>query len=282
MVKKWSVPRIIVFFYVFPERPPKSLRHSCIQFLRGSFQDRRVAVEGEAGGSGDFHGKNLADVAGGAFEDNNLVRAGAARESLGIVAACALAEDFDFGAEERVEFSGDMAIHNLEQILVPRVFYFLRDLSLHRGCGGVLAGRISKDKGIVERDGFAEGAGFFVVLVGLAGEADDDIAGDRHAGTGGADALGEPLEFFGGITSTHDFEDAVRAALEREVDMLDELGQARKGLDQIVAVADRMGRGETHTLDAIDRADSLEQLNEWAFSIDLGKFVASVEIHDLA
>jgi hypothetical protein len=43
-----------------------------------------------------------------------------------------------------------------------------------------------------------------------------------------------------------------------------------------------MRRGEAHTLDSIDGADGLEELNEWAFVIDLGKFVASVEIHDLA
>ena len=66
------------------------------------------------------------------------------------------------------------------------------------------------------------------------------------------------------------------------MDMLDELWQSGKSLDQVIAVANRMWRGEAHPLYAIHCADGLEQLNERAFAIDLGKFVASVEIHDLA
>ena len=91
---------------------------SCIQFLRGLFQNRWVTVERGARGADDFDGEDLADVAGGAFEYDDFVRAGAASESLGIVAACALAEDFDLGADERVEFRGDMAIHYIQQLLV--------------------------------------------------------------------------------------------------------------------------------------------------------------------
>ena len=79
-----------------------------------SFQNRRVAVERGTRGTSDFDGKDLADVAGGAFEDDDFVRAGAPGEALGIVATGTLAEDFDLCADERVEFRGDMAIHNLE------------------------------------------------------------------------------------------------------------------------------------------------------------------------
>lgn len=79
-----------------------------------SSEDRRVAVERGARGAGDFDGENLADVAGGTFENNDLVRAGAPGEALGVVATGTFAEDFDLGADERVEFRGDMAIHNLE------------------------------------------------------------------------------------------------------------------------------------------------------------------------
>jgi hypothetical protein len=76
------------------------------------FEDRRVAVERGARSAGDFDGENLADVAGGAFEDDDLVRAGAPGESLGVVATGTFAEDFDLGADEGVEFHGDMPNHN--------------------------------------------------------------------------------------------------------------------------------------------------------------------------
>lgn len=42
-------------------------------------EDRRVAVERGARGAGDFHGENLAAVAGGPLENDDLVRAGAPR-----------------------------------------------------------------------------------------------------------------------------------------------------------------------------------------------------------
>jgi len=80
--EKKSQSRVLSLFPVFPERTPESLSHSCIQFLRGSFQNRWVAVERGARGAGDFDGEDLADVAGSTLENNNLVRAGAARESL--------------------------------------------------------------------------------------------------------------------------------------------------------------------------------------------------------
>jgi hypothetical protein len=197
--------------------------------------------------------------------------------NLVVVAAGAFAEDFDLGANERVEFRGGVAVDDFEQFLIPRLLQFLGDLLPHRGGGGVLAGRVAEDEGIVERDGLAEVAGLVEILVGLAGEADDDVGGDRHARTGLADALGEFLKFPGCVATAHDFQDAVRTALERKVDVLDELGQARRRRSN--RRGSRWGAvGEAHLLDAIDRADRLEQLDERAFAIDLGKFVSAVEI----
>lgn len=106
----------------------------------GSFKDRWVAVERGARGAGDFDGENMADMAGGPFEDDNLVRAGAPGEPLGVVATGTFAEDFYLRADESVELRSDMAIHNLEQLLVAGLLKFFRDLSLHRGSGGILAG----------------------------------------------------------------------------------------------------------------------------------------------
>ena len=80
----------------------------------GSFEDRWVAVERGARGAGDSDGEDLADVAGRPFENDDLVRARAAGESLGVVATRALAEDFHLGPNERVELGGDMAVHQIQ------------------------------------------------------------------------------------------------------------------------------------------------------------------------
>ena len=140
-----------------------------------------------------------------AFENDDLVRAGAAGEAFGVVATGTFAEDLHLRAYERVEFRSDMAVHDLEQILVPRFLQLLRDLSLHRRGGRVLTGRVAEDEGVVERDRLAQVAGFLEILIGLTREAYNDVAGDRHAGTRGANALGELLEFLGRVASAHDF-----------------------------------------------------------------------------
>ena len=63
-----------------------------------------------------------------------------------------------------------------------------------------------------------------IVLLGLAGESDNDIRRDRHAGPRGTNALGELLEFLRRVAPAHDFQNAVGAALEWQMHMLYELG----------------------------------------------------------
>ena len=65
------------------------------------------------------------------------------------------------------------------------------------------------------------------------------------------------------------------------MDVRAKLRQIGEGGDQIVAVADRVRGGETHSLDAINRADGFQQLNEWGNAVVLRKFMAAVEVDDL-
>ena len=155
-----------------------------------------------------------------------------------------------------------MAVHQVEQILVAGLFHLLGNLVLHRGGGRVLAPGVAKDESVVERDGVAQSAGLLIVPLRLARESHNNIRRNRYAGTRRTDALGKFLEFFGRVAPTHDFQDAVGSALEREMNMLDEFGQAHKGFNQIIAVTNRVGGCEAHALDAIHRADGFQQLDK--------------------
>src|SRR5690606_22014367 len=80
----------------------------------------------------------------------------------------------------------------------------------------------------------------------------------------------------------HRLEDAVRAALHREMNVRAELRQISERGDEIVAIADGVGRGEADALNAIHFMDGFEKLDEGGFPIDAGKLGAAVEVHDLA
>jgi len=62
------------------------------------------------------------------------------------------------------------------------------------------------------------------------------------------------------------------------------LGKFRKSrdcVDQVVTETDRMRGRETKSLQAFDLVNGFEQLHEGGLVVDLRKFMATVEIHDL-
>ena len=80
----------------------------------------------------------------------------------------------------------------------------------------------------------------------------------------------------------HGLENPVAARLHGKVDVAGEFGQVGEGVDEVVFVADRVGRGEADALDAVDLVDGFEELDEGAFAVDFGELVAAVEVDDLA
>ena len=80
----------------------------------------------------------------------------------------------------------------------------------------------------------------------------------------------------------HGFEDAVGSRLQRQVDVLGQFGQAAEAIDEIFAETDGVRGGEAQAFQAFDFVHRFEQLHERAAPLDLGKFVASVKIDDLA
>src|SRR5215469_5210271 len=65
------------------------------------------------------------------------------------------------------------------------------------------------------------------------------------------------------------------------MNMLNQLGQSSKSVNQIFTETDRMWGCKPDTLEAGHIVNGFEQLNKWAFPIHVTEFVPSVQIHDL-
>ena len=120
------------------------------------------------------------------------------------------------------------------------------------------------------------------ILFGLAGESDDDVGGDCDARTGGFHFLTDFDELFVPIGPAHFPQDAVRTALHREMDVRTKFRQIGEGGDEVVAVTDRVGRGETDALDAFHFMHRFKQLHKRRPAIDARKLGAAVKIDDLS
>ena len=112
------------------------------------------------------------------------------------------------------------------------------DLVGHGGGDGVAPRGVLEDEGVVELDAFDGGFGLLVVVVGFAGEADDDVGGDGEVWPGFAHGFAEVNVFFVLVGAAHEGEDAIAAALHGEVDVAAEFGQVGVGADEVFAEAD--------------------------------------------
>ncbi len=130
-------------------------------------------------------------------------------------------------------------VDDREQALVALFLHGFGELAVHLGGGGVAALRVAEDEGVVELEALDGVDGRLEVLLGLAGEADDDVGGDRDAGPRGFHFLADLDELLVRVGAVHRLEDAVGAALHREMDVRAELRQMGEGGDEVVAVADR-------------------------------------------
>ncbi len=68
------------------------------------------------------------------------------------------------------------------------------------------------------------------------------------------------LELQRGVAAPHQRQDAIRAALHRQVQVVDQLARVRKGLDQRVVEIQRMRSGEADALHARHGADRADEL----------------------
>ena len=100
------------------------------------------------------------------------------------------------------------------------------------------------------------------VLLGLAGEADDDVGGDGGLGHNVPDLVQDAQEALGAVGAAHGAQHPVRAGLQGHVQAgHDGLGGGH-GLDDVVGEGGGVRTGEAHALDALDGAGRPQQLGE--------------------
>ncbi len=165
----------------------------------------------------------------------------------------------------------------------------LQTLQLHAGGGRVeqVGGRRAGARAVdeaerrVEADVVHQLHELVEVLVLLAGEADDEVGGQADVGAHRAQLADGALVLERRVAALHGRQDAVGAVLHGQVQVVDQLGHARIGVDQALAELLRVAGGEADALDAGELGDGLQQQREVG---DLRRVAhpAAVGVHVLA
>ena len=123
----------------------------------------------------------------------------------------------------------------------------------HRSRLGALARRVDERERAVEADLLDHLERLAEVVLGLAGEADDDVGAEGDVGDRGAHAGDEVEVALAGVGAAHRLEDARRAGLERQMDVLaDGVALGDRG-DHRLAEVLRVRAREADALDPVDR-----------------------------
>ena len=142
---------------------------------------------------------------------------------------------------------------------------------LHHGLGQLVRqvrGGGAGPLGVLEGEGGGE-AGLLhdverglEVLLGLAGESDDDVGGDGRVRHLLADLVQDAQELGGPVGPAHVLEDLVRAGLQRHVQLRHDVGGLGHGVDDVVGEGGRVRAGEPDAFQALDVAAGAQQLAE--------------------
>ena len=136
------------------------------------------------------------------------------------------------------------------------------ELRLHvRGAGAGARREDECERAVVRRLG-ADRERLLKVVLGLAGEPDDDVGRHRQVVHGGPGRV-EPFEVTSRrVTAAHGAQHAVAARLEREVQLLAHLGRFGHGRDRLGPQVLGVGAGEAHAPDPFDATDGAQQVGE--------------------
>ena len=145
------------------------------------------------------------------------------------------------------------------QLRQARLFFLVRHLAGHHGRRRPLARRIFEAEGPIIPCLAHQLQRVLKLLPRLAGESNDQIRrqGDIRAGRPQAPHQLQILRR--AIAPVHAPEDLIIAGLHRQMQMVAQLRQAAKGLDQLVGEILGVARHKTDTLQPLDRVDLLQQ-----------------------
>src|SRR4029077_1285520 len=172
-------------------------------------------------------------------------------------------------------------VYDLEQMVIAALFDPFVDLIRHSSRRCIAPGRVTEYEGIIEFDFFDQSAGLIEIIFRFARESDDDVSREGDSLSRIADLSDKIGIFFGGISPVHRLQNAVRARLHRQMEVIDQFRQAPVGVDQIFTKSDRVRRSEAKTLQTLDFVDGIKQLHKRTLISDLRKLVTAVEVYDL-
>ena len=98
--------------------------------------------------------------------------------------------------------------------------------------GGARSGRVLEGEAVREPDLLDQRQGLLEIRVRFPWEPHDQVGGDRQVGSRGSQSRDESKVVFPAITPPHAIEHAVRAALDRQVDVRTQARKFRVGPDQ--------------------------------------------------
>src|SRR5262249_7333039 len=137
------------------------------------------------------------------------------------------------------------------------------DLVRERSGLGAGTLRVRENVEISKRERFDEGQSGSVVIFGLAGKAGDDVGADGGVREALADEFDAARVVLGAVPAVHGCQDAIRAGLQRHVEVLREaLGRGKK-LGEIARYVHWLYRGCAQALDGRFVQDPPKQVFEF-------------------
>ena len=173
-------------------------------------------------------------------------------------------------------------LHDGDEPLDPLVLHLVRNLVRHRGRLGSLPRRIDEGERAVVAHLLDDLERLAEVVLGLAGEADDDVRREREVGDRRAQLLGEPDVALARVRSAHRFEDPRRSGLQRKMGVLADGRALRHRLDHRTAEVLGVRRREADPLDPVDGVAGAEQVAELAVRARAPRVDVLAEQRDLA
>ena len=222
------------------------------------FRDCAVKCLGFDAGDGDVE-EVAGDDGAGVGEVDDFVGGGATRPAGGIAEGGTFDEDFKGGVEKFVvEVLAEEVLVGKEKFVAPH-FFGGGDVVIKERGGSVGSRGVFENEGVVERGLAKKGTGLLKVVLGLAGEADNDVGGDGDVGHGVAQTAEGVKVGFAGVTAAHGFEDGVGAGLHGQVKVVAELGKRAEGAEKFVGATGGMAREEAEAAKAGDLANGVQK-----------------------
>src|ERR1700722_2907092 len=225
-------------------------------------EESLLAHEGLARGLDDLHLRQLAGRSE-AGEVDDLVVACASALALGVCTRGPFDKPLHGTAHEALRALGGATLDHLNKpfhaLYLDRMGH---DPLGHLGCLGASTGREDEGERAVIAHLLGDLQRLLEILLTLSREADDDVGRDRGVGHVLADQ-GHTVEIALAVVGTaHRLEDATRARLQRQVDVLAHARKLHMRADHVLAHILRMGTRIADALDSLDRVDLPQQIGK--------------------